>query len=75
MQVSLKRKVRARSKHPSTHHAHTASHTHPPNYQSSQPQPLLPSKLNLRRLSFSFYGEETMRKSKQVILDNCPCIN
>ena len=25
----------------------------------------------LKRLSLSFYGEDTIKKSKQIILDNC----
>ena len=28
----------------------------------------------LKRLSFSFYGEETLKRRKQIILDNCDLI-
>ncbi len=32
------------------------------------------SKLALRKLSLSFYGEETLRNNKQIIFDNCDSI-
>ena len=53
----VKRKVRADSKQ----------------HLSSQPQrnPAVNSKNVLKKLSFSFYGEETLKKSKQIIFDNC----
>ena len=52
-----KRKVREDSKHPA----------HPPQERNS----VVSSKNVLKKLSFSFYGEDTLKKSKQIIFDNC----
>ena len=32
---------------------------------------LVPIKNAVKKLSFSFYGEDTLKKGKQVILDDC----
>lgn len=43
--------------------------------QTQRTEELIHSKHALRRLSFSFYGEDTIKKSKQVILDNCEILD
>lgn len=58
MEAKLRRKIQAESKHKNSH-------------KKTQPTTLSNKLTATRKLSLSFYAEDTLRNHKQIILDNC----